>query len=266
MNRYLPPTTRPWSRKINRQHTPKPGRYSLYKECLRWEFGFSCAFCLIHETDLLKAGTKGWSLMHVEHRIAQSDDPSQINIYNNCFYICERCNKSRSALGNEDDEGNILLDPCTVVWADHFDCTGDTVSPRPGDTSAHYTWESYNLDDPIKVQLRERRRYWMEKCAEALLDCANMEMMLVNRAVDDADHMGATETEQRLIFAKSLHRMRAPLLEKLAEFTPLPESRATSCRCGRADHLALLDVLAEQTVDLPTLLAKAEARRNHQNY
>jgi len=264
MNKYLPPTTRPWSRKIDRQHAPKPGRYSSYRECLRWEFGFSCAFCLIHETDLLKAGTKGWSLMHVEHRIAQSDDPSQINIYRNCFYICERCNKSRRALPNEDDEGHTLLDPCTVAWVDHFDCSGDRLLPRPDDRSAQYTWESYRLDDPVKMQLRERRRYWMVRCAEALLDCADMETRLVNKAVDEANDKDVAETEQRLILAQSLHRMRAPFLEKLAEFTPIPESRTTSCRCGRRDHLALPDVLAEQTIDLPTLLASIEVRQNHQ--
>ncbi len=266
IRKYLPPVTRPWSRKIERRHAPKPSDYSLYKECLRWEFGFSCAFCLIHETDFIKAGTKGWSLMQVEHRIAQSGDPSQKNVYNNCFYICERCNKARRALPNEDDEGRILLDPCAVVWGDHFDCAGDTISPRPGDHSAKYTWESYQLGDPGKTQIRGRRRFWMEKYAEALLDCAETEVELVSKAVDEADHRDSSETEQRLIVARSLQRMRKPFLEGLDEFSPIPASRTIPCRCSHTDHLTLPDVLAEQTIDLSTLLAEAGMRRNQQKH
>ena len=264
MNRYLPPITRPWSRKIERRHSPKPGDYSSYKECLRWEFGFSCAFCLIHETDLIKAGTKGWSLMQVEHRIAQSDDPSQINIYRNCFYICERCNKARRALPNIDGEGRILLDPCTVVWADHFEVKECKISPRLGNSSAQYTWESYRLDDPAKVRLRERRQYWMAKCAEVLLDCSNMETEVVGKAVAEANNRDSSETEQRLIIARSLHKMRKPFLDHLDEFAPVPESRTIPCRCNRTDHLTLPDVLAEQTIDLSTLLAEAEVQRHFQ--
>lgn len=103
----------------------------------------------------------------------------------------------------------------------------------------------------------------MERCAEALLDCADTETTLVNRAVDEADEKATTETEQRLITAKLLYSKQALFLEKLAEFTPVPESRTMSCRCGRTDHLGLPGVFAEQTTDLSTLLEEAAVRLNY---
>jgi hypothetical protein len=102
----------------------------------------------------------------------------------------------------------------------------------------------------------------MEKCAESLLDCAEIESKLLNKAIDEANDLDPSETEQRLILARLLHRMRAPLLEHLSEFAPVPESRMIPCRCG--NHLSLPDVLAEQTIDLSALFAEAETRRkNH---
>lgn len=198
--------------------------------------------------------------MQAEHRISQSDDPSQRHIYSNCFYICERCNKSRGATSNH-EHGLALLDPCTVAWADHFERVGDTVRPRPNNHSAQYTWEIYDLDDPSKVQTRERRRYWLERYAEALLDCANLELMLLDKAVDEADDRDSAKTDRRLAVAQSLRRIESSLLEKLAEFSPIPKNRSSSCRCGRTEHLSLFEGLAEQTIDLPELLTQAKKHR-----
>jgi len=101
----------------------------------------------------------------------------------------------------------------------------------------------------------------MERYTEALLECAEMETQLVKKAVGDAGKIDASETEQRLIVAQSLHRLRGPFLEKLAEFSPIPESRGSSCRCERTRHLSLPDQLEEQTIDLAILIADAKKRR-----
>jgi hypothetical protein len=261
MQAYLPPATQPWARRIERQHAPAQGRYPTFKNCLRWEFGFSCAFCLLHETDLLLSGIEGWSLMQIEHKVPQSKDKSQRHRYDNCFYICERCNKSRGTLPIQDDAGNALLDPCTVAWADHFVRIEDAILPRQDDGSAEYTWESYGLDDPPKVRLRERRRIWMERYAEALLNCAQLAATLVDKAVDEADKRAGSETAEKLASSQALHQVQTVLRDRLAEFAPIPESIDASCQCFRTDHLSLLGVLADQTVDLTTLLAQAKSRR-----
>jgi hypothetical protein len=260
MKEYLPPVTLPWSRKIERRHSPT-GNYSTFKPCLCWEFGFSCSFCLLHEIDLVRVGAKGWSLMQVEHFIPQSKDDSQRNNYKNCLYICERCNKSRGDRPNQDDEGNTLLDPCSYAWADHFERRGDRISPRSGDGNAYYTWESYDLDDPSKVELRWRRRHCMELCADALLELSEFVLQLNQRAYDEADEASPDETGRKLEAAQHLHRARVSLLELLAEYRPIPDRSDTACSCGNTGHNSLAEVLVEQTVDLSDLLEQARARR-----
>lgn len=260
MKAYLPPATLPWRQKIERKHRPK-GSYSSFKTCLGWDFGFSCSFCLLHETDLIKGGAQGWSLMQVEHFIPQSRSRSKRNNYKNCFYICERCNKSRSNLPTRDDAGNPLLDPCSTVWADHFERSGDAISPYPEDGGAHYTWECYGLDDPGKVTLRQKRRIWMERFADTLLELMNLELELNDVAFDESEEAELGETSRRLKAAQRLHRAQAPLLRLLDEFRPIPDRSGTSCSCRNADHNGLSETLAEQTVDLADLLEQARARR-----
>jgi hypothetical protein len=80
--KILPPVTRPWREQISRRHAPKVRRgnkgFRSYAPCLRWEFGFSCAFCLCHEADLAAYGAKGSGLLQVEHFFLQSTYPGQM--------------------------------------------------------------------------------------------------------------------------------------------------------------------------------------------
>ena len=115
--RHLPPRTRLPASLIERRHAPRPGAYPLYRSCLRWEFAFSCAFCWVHESDLIEHGVEGLGLTAIEHHRTRSAYPELTNDYHNCFYACRLCNTARgdspdvSAVG-----GHRLLDPCTVAW------------------------------------------------------------------------------------------------------------------------------------------------------
>lgn len=48
--------TKPWPKGIDRRHKPRApvGRhgYQAFRQCLRWEFGFSCSFCLCHDVPI----------------------------------------------------------------------------------------------------------------------------------------------------------------------------------------------------------------------
>src|SRR5262245_33908467 len=114
----LPPRTAPAAAALDRRHTPKPGAYRRYRSCLRWEFGFSCAFCLTHESDLLAHGAEGWGLTGVEHLHAQSNNPTgeQVDDYRNCYYACRLCNGSKGDQPIVDALGRRLLDPCDDAW------------------------------------------------------------------------------------------------------------------------------------------------------
>ncbi len=81
--RILPESTKPSSRRIERRHGPeeRTGRrgYRQYRDCLGWEFGFSCAFCLLHEADVISYGVEGFGVMGVEHFTPVSSDAEAVN-------------------------------------------------------------------------------------------------------------------------------------------------------------------------------------------
>lgn len=92
--KILPPETHLPSAPLRRQHLPEPASYSEYRQCLRWEFGFSCAFCLLHEADLIENGIEGTGFMGIEHRVTRSSAPTQEDAYGNCYYACRFCFRS----------------------------------------------------------------------------------------------------------------------------------------------------------------------------
>src|SRR5690349_1008078 len=98
--KILPPQTLPPNARIERRHQPEgvTGRYGYraYRACLRWEFGFTCAFCLLHEADLAPFGAEGLGVMTIEHFVPVSVDEEKAGEYRNCYYACRLCNQSRS--------------------------------------------------------------------------------------------------------------------------------------------------------------------------
>ena len=160
--KILPSRTEPTTLAVPRRHTPRLGAYGLYRPCLRWEFGFTCAFCLTHETDLVEHGVRGWGLEWIEHLVPRSVDEARIDDYSNCYLSCRFCNEARSDTPNVDKLGRRLLDPCVAPWADHFLREGDSLEPRVGDPDAEYTWATYDFDDERKKVMRRTREARLE--------------------------------------------------------------------------------------------------------
>lgn len=86
--KIVPPELRPWRSPFVRRHSPPLATgdqgYPEYRQCLRWEFGFTCSFCLCHEADLALDGAEGTGITQTEHWIPVSKDKSKINDYRNC--------------------------------------------------------------------------------------------------------------------------------------------------------------------------------------
>lgn len=207
-------------------------------------------------------GISRWTVMQIEHSVPRRHDPAQRDVYSNCFYACERCNKLRGTLPNQNNRGNTLLDPCQAIWAEHFELLRDYLRPYPGDGDAEYTWESYGLDDPVKVGLRKKRRQWIEDHADAVLDTFELEPELLDRVVEDSEGGDTTGLLDRLNGSQGLRKARRLLLDNLSKFKPIPKDYDTSCRCSDRAHLSLPKILAEQTVTLRDLLRQARERRD----
>ncbi len=249
----LPPATQPWPEKISRRHTPEPADkvngFRLYRACLRWEFGFSCAFCLIHERDINFSGVEGWGLIEVEHFVTQSSSPSQQNVYANCFLICGRCNRTRGIGANIHSSGWALLNPCEDTWSDHFVAAGSQILPRhQADADAAYTLRAYRLNEAGKVAMREARREKVEEARRFLTDTADFLPALFALA--------RSGQSKALLAAKALTRMRWQATKDLVRLMAIPRDHNNSCRCGHNGHHSLPKVLEDQTFDLVDLLPK----------
>ncbi len=253
--KILPSTTLPSKAPFSRSHSPRPaehkGGYRVYRDCLRWEFGFTCALCLLHEADLEEYGVdvsrsaKTW----IEHIVPQSDDPDKVNVYENCLYACCYCNRARSTKPTQDEKGNRLLDPTSSAWAEHFDAVDDKLVPKTGD--GEYTRICYELNDELKVLMRGNRRTQIEKLNKQLREYpAEIEQDVVL-----AKYLSASNDPRHLEAAEALFRAVVELEEKiqiartaLERYRGIPNHHPTVCRCRR--ELKLPPQLADQLIEV----------------
>lgn len=226
--RVLPPELHPGPDIIRRRHKPEPGTYGDYRECLRWEFGFICAFCLLHEADIIKHGAEGTGMMWVEHLHPQSTTgKKRKHQYANCYYSCRFCNNRRRNKPLTKG-GQRLLDPCADAWANHFDLVNARLNPRTD--NADYTEKAYGLNDPRKRKMREHRRDRIP----FLLDQVET---LPGIILDLMQKMSASRGTDRQKCMRHLRTLRASLDQarrELQTWAITPADRPDSCRCRRA--------------------------------
>lgn len=246
--RTLPPVTKPWRTRITRRHEPTAGRgrraHRRYRQCLRWEFGFTCVFCLCHEADLILHGVEGSGETGTEHFVPVSHDEAAVNEYRNCFYACRYCNQDRAAQANVDPEsGCRLLNPCHDSWEDHFRVTEDKLTPRDGDLDGLYTYRVYNLDHPRKVRMRRLREKAVRELLHLLLKGRELHARLLERSIAEADP--ALIEEARLL---ALFLRRAG--EDLERFEAIPYDARCPCICSDEALCTLPQVLDEQVIEV----------------
>ena len=243
----LPPRTEPPDRPHQRRHRPPkaPERagqyyYQRFRSCLRWDFGFTCAFCLLHERDLMRGETEGWRVMTVEHFVPQGEDQGKINQYSNCYLCCVRCNTSRGSRSIEHPNGT-LLDPCEESWGERFRLNREFGLEviREGDLDAARTLEVYDLNDRQKVKRRKKR-------LKAILEAWSLlrrSLRLFDLLDPDHPHFG-----QGL---RILQRQRKQALDSLREWKAIPDEPPSPCRCEVEDARRLPRWLADQCDELP---------------
>jgi hypothetical protein len=247
--KILPPVTSPPRQPTARRHSPRITRgaqgYQAYRACLRWDFGFTCAFCLSHEADL--AGGRpieGLGVTGVEHGIPQGADRNRINDYSNCLYSCRYCNGARASRPRS-SEGRSLLDPTMTAWGDHFLRSGDQLLPREGDLDAVYTHEVYDMDDPRKVDLRRMRRELIADRLELLQRFPDdLEWLL-----SEAEASPPSRARQALDLARRLRRGANLAREELKGFAVVPADAPKVCRCNGTEHHTLPPQWANQSLE-----------------
>ncbi len=253
--KILPAVLRPWSRKIRRRHQPATakGRYGYrkYRQCLRWEFGFTCAFCQCHEADLRLHGVEGTGLTQIEHFTPVSQ-AGQTNDYNNCFYICCFCNSARGVAPSRDTQREArLLNPCNEIWDRLFDLKDDRLVPRSGAPDAVYTCEAYALNDPRKTWMRRQRRVALQDRLSFIERGQKTRDRLLEAASQRPDP-GLVDAAR--VLDEALERAR----RDIERFVAIPIDARIPCSCGNDDELCQLpSVLAEQSIDITEVLVSS---------
>jgi len=254
-----PRLTEPGTKAVFRRHLPTPNSSKLgfqsYRDCLGWEFGFTCCYCLLHERQLGCGGVEQSGLMTVEHRVLKSVDATLRNDYANCYWACRRCNSARHTAPLEKD-GARLLDPCSDAWADHFERDEYHLVPITAD--GKYTEQSYAINGGP----RPRARQIFAEQHELALDAIDTLPQII-RLLEEMARSSKTTDEGLLKILETVGRLRELLrlaLRQLEHFRPVPdEPRACFCDDGVRRH-DLPAWIAEQLVELSDLdLARARA-------
>jgi hypothetical protein len=215
---------------IERRHAPITDAgsyrgYEAFRPCLRWDFFFTCPFCLLHEAQVSPDGAAGSSQFWIEHLVPQSQRSDLRNTYDNLVYTCRRCNQARRSKARSDATGRRLLDPCADVWSAHFIEAQDELKPTTGDGS--YTALTYDINSRPKVTLRRMRRETVEESLHvlasvpALLDAMMAAISLQPRS----------EQHIRLEIAERLHKSMAAARRALLQLTAIPADADDACAC-----------------------------------
>ena len=220
------------------RHTPRSTNdYRDYRACLRWDAGFTCCFCLVHESDLTRTGTvEGTGLTSIEHLQPQTHAPDLVNVYSNCAYACQSCNNVRRCAPSRHLSGARLLNPWHDAWGEHFQLREDRLEPlQEGDAGrdARYTIDVYRLNHARKVAMRRTRRTHLQAYVELF------EHDLRELRALAARQQSAEERLQLLDWVRRVKELRRLASEELTWRSAIPTDAPARCRCDGQEHHSL---------------------------
>ena len=245
--KILPPQTLPPETPIRRRHNPRPanwrGGYRTYHECLSWDFGFTCAFCLLHEADLVLQGAEGLGVSTAEHLVPQCVDETLANDYTNIVNACRFCNRARSNAPRVAEDGR-LLDPTEDAWANHFWIKGDQLVPHGDDADALRTYKVYDLDDDRKVARREFRRTLLVHHMKQFIEGQERYQWLLDEAQIEGDPEKSLDLLQ---LAKEIYtEVIYPACLFLKCYSAIPINAPKRCRCETTEMHCLPEEFERQ--------------------
>ena len=243
---------------LTREHLPRPGDYKTYRACARWDFGFTCAFCFLHEGDVAGLGAEGTGLMWLEHLETQTASPAERDEYKNLAWSCRFCNDTRgSRHSHSPAAGPKLLNPVVAPWASHFhfelessEAIGKHVLREKSatDADAVLTRKAYHLDAANKTELRTSRHARIAFYLQCESDMIELVPRLLAAAREQRDQ--ATKKAQ-LDAAKAIEVGYTQALREVRRHEAVPHDAPAKCRCT-AQH-ALPEWLRSQLISCDPL-------------
>jgi hypothetical protein len=219
----IPPS--PW----HRRHSPKPATassrgYEVYRPCLRWEFGFACPFCLLHEVQVAPTGARGSRTFWIEHVLTSKESPDDRSEYMAIVYACARCNNARGSRPSTQD-GAALLNPSVQSWSEHFQWSGHELKPITED--AKLTAEVYDINSPVKLGLREE----LERIIDENVRLLRSGPAMISELMADLDSLPSDRRVSRLQIISQLHSCLIRARSSLERLRAVPHDADVTCRC-----------------------------------
>jgi hypothetical protein len=130
--------------------------YREYREELRFDFWYSCAYCTMTELESRGIG------FDIDHYYPRKTHPQLINEYENLMWSCQRCNRCKSDFSPDEEDilvGNVIIRPDRDDPREHYElrqCFLEGKTP-----TGNFNIEWLDLNRQQLRRLREiRERFW----------------------------------------------------------------------------------------------------------
>lgn len=253
--KILPAVTSPSKILIERNHKPGPAEYTKYANCLRWDFGFTCAFCLRHEYDISPRGRSNLGVWTAEHTIpkAGSDEgKARKNDYTVLVYCCRPCNSKRSTEQKNPTIKNAkerLLFPTDVVWSECFEVVEGVIKPKegPNKKSAEYTARAYEINHDDKVEDRiDRQQCYLDNLG--VVERGDVTISIIQGKLRSLNARARNEAVKRVA---KLRRSRQKSWRALKRYRAIPAMKTTECQCETPPDFVIPPFLKDHLIDIP---------------
>ncbi|MDD3001694.1 MAG: HNH endonuclease domain-containing protein [Candidatus Riflebacteria bacterium] len=138
---------------ITRSRPISKKKYTDYKQDLRKDFLFSCAYCSTAERDLHA------KRFEIDHFLPQKFFPILSNQYLNLVWSCEECNNLKSDYyPGKIKKGYVFFRPDRYNFEDHFEITGNTIIGKT-EKIGNFTIKMLNLNSKRLKTLRDIKNF-----------------------------------------------------------------------------------------------------------
>jgi hypothetical protein len=202
---------------VRRSSVPPAASYGQYRQVLRRDFYYSCAYCGTTEAE-------AWAVrMTIDHYEPRHARPDLENNYSNLMYCCDECNirkGDRCPPAQARDAGYRFFRPDEDVHEAHFTPSGVRVDAASN--TGYYTIHALDLNRQALRRVRELRERLCESdrfvahgiAALATLALDKLKPELRARVMKDVETIKTKENAQAGYIDDSLARFaRSPLLD-----------------------------------------------------
>lgn len=171
----MSPFSYPKAKHARTQQPPTFNSYPRYKPYLQREFSAQCVYCRIPDA------LKGYEAFHVEHYRPQKSFPELECAYENLFYSCGNCNRSKGSYWPQahEEKTRFIPNPCDHVMFEHLRFVDGDVMART--EAGQFAVERLDLNDPNAVEFRRFTKDQIDITGRAIAELDRLTLQLRKR-------------------------------------------------------------------------------------